>query len=252
MKISDKIRLMLLEWKKGVSEGVLSILLQLCIFTVILVSFTVAIQLDSAIGSYFTASEDGIGFYIVGYSDANDPELKRFGFYDIEIGEDGEGYACLSDLKHIWLKKIVAVVNGHDIWNSELDELLNFILFCQLSFFALGIVMLVMMLNNNTSSLALRLLQRERYITMLSQLGCKMRDCRQIFFWLFITRSMLAFAAACGLSAGCLALMNQICEKNFGVTRVFSVSYLPVLLALALSYAILFLAEFEKKWRKTV
>ena len=60
---------------------------------------------------------------------------------------------------------------GKDIWDDDLDKILEVILFGNIIFVSLTVVMCVILINSNTNSFTMKLDERSKYICMLKQLG---------------------------------------------------------------------------------
>ncbi len=252
MRILDKLKLILHECKYEKSELVLSVILQILTFTAVCFMFTLSLGIDDVCGQYMRPlNEDGYEFTFRGYTDADIEELEEKGFYNISVNQDGEllnGY--IGDTDGIWVYKIQAVLDGKDIWNEALEEILGVILFCQVVTGAIGIAMFIIMLNNLTNSFTMKLIERKNYINMLYNLGCSKGNCKSIYYGLFSMRNVLSIVMAGIINGGVIAAVNNYLYDKMKLENAFSESN-PMMLICILLLSISFMwISFEKQWRR--
>jgi len=250
MKNSDKLRLVFREYRFGCLENIISVGLQALIFTIVILLFTVSFELDDVLSGYMNPMySQGYGFDLFGYSQDDIPELEKQGFRDIEFYEDGDAYGYRDNLSDIWFIKILAIMDGKDIWNSELDEIVNYIFFGQITFLALGVVMFIIMLNNISNSISMRLMLREKYLRMMSGLGCRKSILRSIFFMVFAFRSILAILVAVAAVAVCVDKINAYLHRIMLISLGFSCFSPAYIIGIGLISIVLIFFTFERQWR---
>ena len=252
MKFWDKIRLILHEYRYEKLEWMISVGLQWLIFTSVLFLFTVAFSVDEICGEYMkTIYPEGYDFFLTGYGEQDISKLEEMGFCDISFSSVGDsGYARRDDLDGIWRHKLQAAFSGKDIWNEGLDEILCAMLFCQITFFAIGVVMLMVMLNNLSNSFTMKLMRRKHYIRMLRQLGCSRRVCQEIYYIFFALRNVLALILATGMNAFLVTMLNRYMAETMYIYASFDrVSWLMVLTLGGISMFVMWIS-FRRQWRQ--
>ena len=221
MKFCDVFKLVSHEYKYEKLEWIASVILQMFIYTSVLFLLTIAGNIDGICGKYLAPIyEDGYNFRLVGYTEADISTLEEMGFRDITFSNStNEGTAYIDELDGIWFYKIKAVIEGKDIWNADLDETLGVVFFCQVIVGSLGIVMLVIMLNNISNAIAMKLIRRKNYIQMLGQLGCARKISQRIFYLVFVIRNVCALIVAILLNSYLIKVVN---------TYMIEEMYIPV------------------------
>ena len=253
MKISDTFRLILNEYKYEKKEWILSLGLQWLIFTSVFFLFTVSGGIDEVCSVYMKPLyENGYDFFLEGYSQQDVPELTKMGFYDISFSDQGEtGYAVTDNLDKIWIYKFKATFSGKDIWNKDLDETLGIMFFCQIMLGAIGIVMLIIMINNLSNSYTMKLIRRKNYIKMLRQLGCTKKSCKQIYYGFFCMRSIIALTMAVGINSCIIRLLNRYVKESMHIAASFSEFDVRTLLVTGIVSLWGMWISFQKQLRKT-
>lgn len=252
MKFCDKFKLMLHEYRYEKLEWIISVLLQCLIFTSVLFLFTVAIGIDDICGIYMKPLyEDGYEFALVGYTKADMPKLEQMGFRDITFSQNGESIDGVRDnLTGIWIYKLQAAFDGKDIWNEGLEEILGVMLFCQVILGAIGVAMLIIMLNNLSNSFAMKLMRRQRYIQMMEQLGCSKKICQSIYYGFFGIRNVVALLISVIINSGLVSLLNKYMKEQMYIPASFQVFDWGMMFAIFVVSMSLMWLSFRKQWRQ--
>lgn len=230
----------------------ISFVLQSLIFISVLFLTTVTGDLDRICGEYIQPLyPNGYGFQLMGYQAEDIPELERMGFYNINFSNlETQGYAVTDSLENIWLCKLRAVWSGKDIWNSELDEVLSVIFFAQMIFGGIGVILLVIMMNNLSNSFAMRLMRRRPYIRMLEQLGCTQAVCRKIWYGFLGMRSIFALLCAVCVNSVLIGLLNEYMAKRMYIKSIFAPFSGGLSVGILVICAVLMWLSFRKQWRQ--
>lgn len=220
MRTKDIFRLIGYEMKHERPEWISSVIIQFVIYSMVLFLFGMAGNVDNIFCEYIRpAYPDGFEFELKGFKEKDIHTLEKMGFQDVTIYEDrGEGTGILNDLDNIWLYKLIAIMNGRDIWSAKLDMVLSIIFFVQFVFGIIGILMLLLMFNSISNSIAMKLDSRKKYIDMLVAIGCTQRICKKLYYGFFWIRNGIAYMAAIVWNSIWLTYMNQIMEKHIGIT----------------------------------
>lgn len=252
MKFCDILKLVRHEYRYEKPEWVLSLILQGLIFISVFFLLTIACDMDR-IGSEYISPlyPDGYAFFLRGYGEQDIPELEKMGFHDIEFSSEGsQGYGVTDELNGVWLCKLRAALSGKDIWNTELEEILSVIFFGQITFGAIGIVMLIIMLNNLSNSFVMKLMGRKNYIHMLKQLGCADAICRRIYYGFFSVRTVLALIFAVGANMFLIHLLNGFMAEKMYIPASFPLFQWTLVAFIGLSCMCLMWISFWKQWRR--
>lgn len=252
MKFCDKIKLILHEFRYDKAEWILSVMLQCVIFVSVLFLWTVSLGLDEICTDYLKpVYEDGYTFAISGFAEEDLPKLEQMGFYDADISEDGEVRMATTDtLDGIWIYKLKAAFEGRDIVNEEIEETLAVMLFCQIILGAVGIIMLIIMVNNLTNSYAMKMLSRKTYINMLSQLGCYQNVIESIYYIFFVIRNIVALIMAFAINAASIAWLNRYISENMKIKASFAQFDMWLVAGMVLSSVFLMWISLRKEWRQ--
>lgn len=252
MKFYDIFKLVVHEYRYEKLEWIFSTFLQIFIYTSVLFLLTIAGDIDGICGKYLRPMyEDGYDFNLVGYTKSDVSELEDMGFHDISFSNvDNSGYAIIDELDGIWLYKIKAAIDGKDIWNSVLDETLGVVFFCQIIVGSLGVVMLVIMLNNISNAIAMKLIRRKQYIKMLGQLGCSKKICQRIFFLVFIIRNICALLISIVVNRYLIQMINKyMSEKMYIQTGFVQQNWVLIGMTFFVSVCVMRIS-FRKQWRQ--
>lgn len=252
MKLCDKFKLITYECKYEKSEWILSVILQYLIFTSVLFLFTIACDIDKICGEYIKPMYlEGYDFVLKGFNEQDIEKLHEMGFREISFSdEDSLGYAVLDDLDGIWIYKLQAAFSNKDIWNEDLDEMLSMIFFCQIIFGSLGIVLLIIMMNNLSNSFGMKLIRRKKYICMLRQLGCSVSVCRRIFFCFFLIRNILSLSVAIITNSYLISALNKYMGKNMYISSSFKQYDIYMICFVTVISIFIVLISFTKQWRQ--
>ena len=206
---------------------------------------TAAIEVDHTIGAYILIASDSevLDFDLSEFSSEDAAWLEARGFINPETGSNGEIVSAYrTDLNHIWLYKIEAVLRGKDIWSMYLEDICNLVFLCQVVFGGLALVMLVVMINNITHSVTLKLSQRNRYIQMLESLGCNVRTVCSVYMLVFLIRIIIAFVIAVPAGSFLMCMVNRYLQKELLMSTTFSVIR-PDLIAISFCLIIVLLCR---------
>ena len=179
------------------------------------------------------------------------PELEKIGFRDVKFSEgsnSANGY--LDDLDHVWIYKMQAVFDHKDIWNEDVDDVLGIMLFCQVILGATGVAMLLLMINNVSNSVAMKLQRRQRYIRMLEQLGSTRQMCMSVYYTFFAIRNMLALIMAVIVNVISINLLNDYLNNRMYIGVTLPVFFWQLFVFVLLISLLLIGASFWKMWRR--
>lgn len=252
MKFWDILKLIRHEYRYEKQEWILSVVLQCLIFCSVFFLITFACNMDEICGEYISPLyPDGFEFRLNGYSVKDVSELEKMGFHSIIFSEGtNQGYGVKDSLRGIWFHKLHAVFVGKDIWNAELDEILSVIFFCQITFGAIAIALFLIMLNNLSNSVAVKLMRRKGYIQMLRQLGCSQSACQRIYYSFFAMRIVFALLPAVWINGYLIHLLNKYLTQSMYIqTSLPQYRWMPVVGIGALS-VLLMCVSFQKQWRQ--
>lgn len=251
MRLCDTLQLTKNEFRYGKIEWIISIILQILIFSCALFVFSLAMDMDRIGDAYLHKMHPGgYEFSFQGYTENDREELENMGFYNLSLDGDG-GIGITDEIKGLWLKKIKAVIEGKDIWNPEIDEFVVVIGLFQAIFLIIAILLIVVMLNNIANSYSMKLMRREYYIKMLSGLGCRKQEIKRIYYIFFSTRNLISLFASWGINVGLAVLFNRYIAELLGITSGMKI------LRIAEGISLIFLVElmmkiiFTKVWRES-
>ena len=252
MKLWDVLKLIGHEYRYEKREWILSIVLQCMIYISVFFLFTVAGDLDKVLGTYISPLyPNGFEFRLNGFHETDIPTLNQMGFHDIIIFNDREeGLGVVDDLSGIWIYKFQAVFAGKDIWNEELDEILSIMFFCQITFVAIGIAMFLIMMNNLSNSITMKLTRRTQYIMMLKNLGCPDMICKEIYYGFFFFRNIIALLLAATCNGLLFYFLNEYMMQHMYINIPFPQFHWVLIGVLCILSMILMWLSFVKQWRQ--
>lgn len=251
MNTIDLFRLIFREYRNGKREWILSFILQVIICVSVLFVFTIVCDLDYVCGAYMkNLYPNGFPFNLKGYGIEDTSTLSEMGFYDLSFSNiDKSGYGIRDSLDGIWIHKISSAFNGKDIWNSELDEILCVVFFCQIMLGIIGISLVFLMINNLSNSFAMKIARRENYMCMMSQLGCPNSVCWNIFFLGYLFSMFVAFGCAIVLSGQLIQQLNVYLSKSMYIDFAFIPYNIKIIIIMAMLDALIMFLAFRKQWR---
>lgn len=252
MRIKDIFRLIGYEMNHERTEWISSVIIQFIIYSMVLFLLVMAGNVDNMFCEYIRpAYPDGFEFELKGFTEKDIHTLEKMGFQDITIYEDrSEETGILNDLDNIWLYKLTAIMNGRDIWSAKLDMILSIIFFVQFVFGTIGILMLLLMFNNISNSIAMKLDWRKKYIDMLMAIGCTQSICKKIYYGFFWFRNGMAYMAAIGWNSIWLTFMNQIMDKHIGITIENRYTSLNLVIEIGIVGSVIVLGLLLRQWGK--
>ncbi len=228
MTNSDIARLALLEFRYDKRECILSILLHtltfLCISFLLSVTSGLVPTADEFLKPVYSSNE-GYFFTLKGYDDSDAEKLSKMGFTNLAYLKDGSVYASKKKLTGLQRQIFFARLSGHDIWNSELEDILKVLFAIECSLVFLCILLAFMSASGLSGAVSMKLLHRERYIVMLGMLGASKRQVKNVFGLYFLLRLLAAAVLSLLLNAGAVALLNRYISVVFAVDskiRLFS------------------------------
>lgn len=223
MRFYDVWKLIIYEYKYERHESIISILLQWIIYSSVLFVFTISFGLDEICSEYISPIyPSGYEFYFEGYGINDLQELENMGFYNIEFSNVGNnGLGSINNLDGIWICKMKATMNGKDIWNSDIDEILMIIFLGQTIFASIGIMILGVMFNCASNSFKMKLIRRRGYIDMIKRLGGTVRLCQKIYGGLFCIRNFIALLGAVCSNAILIFLLNRYINTKMNICSSF-------------------------------
>lgn len=251
MKFWDKTKLVFHEYKYEKVEWIISLILQWLIFTSVFFLFTIAKDINKVCSDYLKPiHKEGYCFELIGYDKSDVEELQKMGFRDIEFSEEyDKGYALIDSLENIWGYKIKASLQGKDIWNEGLDEIISVMFFCKITLVSIGAIMLIVMVNNLSNSFGMKLIRRKRYIQMLIGLGCGKEVCKSIYYGVFNVRNGIAILMASVSNALLIKMLNNYMHKRMYINSEFQGYNINLLVVMVMLSIGLMWISFRKQWR---
>lgn len=251
MRLYDTLRLVKNEFRYGKMEWIVSMILQILIFSCALFVLSLALDMDRLGDAYLhKLYPDGYEFSFRGYTRDDRSELEEMGFHDFSLDEE-DGIGKINEIKGLWLKKIKAVIKGRDIWNSEIDEFVVVIGLFQVVFGIIAILLLFIMINNLSNSFSMKLMRREYYIKMLSGLGCRKLEIERIYYIFFSIRNLLALFISLAINAGLALLFNSYIANLLGISSELDVMRIKEGICLILLVELMMVIIFKKVWRES-
>lgn len=251
MKLKDKIRLSLIEFRYDKKEWITSVILHVLVFGCVLFLSTVAIDIDYVMGKFLDKyNPDGYSCTMTGYEEKDMEKLEKMGFSDFFI-EDGiiQSGICKS-MDKAWKYKIKAILEDKDLYFQDTEEDLMVLLFVKLVFITLSAVLFILMCGNIVNALSIKISKRERYIKMLIGLGMSRKDCGNIYVRFFLFRNVSALAVSLILNAMCIIGVNRYIKRAMEFDTGFS-AFKPVSFAMMLFLCVAFMIIIIKRqWRK--
>ena len=252
MNWNDRFNLMKNEFRYEKKEWIVVSVLHFFIYSVILSLAIISFGMDDIFGEYLLPVSDGkYVFEVRGYED-DKASLERMGFTDIEFDKyHGDGSASIKTLDGIWIKKLIAVCEGKDIWNAEFDDYLGVMLFCQMSLIVLCFVLFIFANNIFINSIIFKLMRRKNYINMLSFLGCSKNVQQSIFFMFFKIRNTVAYTLAVTVAYISVKFINRYIHKSMKVNVSFNSLHVTHVVAFFIFISAVEMIVFKKHWRQT-
>lgn len=252
MRVKDTFRLVKCEYKYGKTEWIFSIIMSSLVMACILMSLTVALELSGVCSEYFESSyTEGFEFEAKGFTKDDEKWLTDRGFKITEYwDEDNECEVVTDSLDNIWFYKFEALFAGKDIWDEDLDNLLEVILFGNIIFVTLTVVLCVILINSNTNSFSMKLDERYKYITMLKQLGMTTKSCVGIYMWFFVGKGVVSLVLASGMNVLLMAFINDFMADKLHIMSEFSLIRPEMVLIVFAITILLMCISFRKIWRE--
>lgn len=248
MRRLDLFKLVQREYRFEKAESVVSILVQSLVYFLTLLLFSISHVLDEIFDHFLVKYyKDGFAFNIGGFDEGDRNLLLSMGFYEIHF--DGTAYAKRSSLRNIWYYKILSLLRGKDIWSFDLEEAMNTLLFFKILFIALGFFLLLLLINNISNSVFMKLNRRCHYIEMLNCVGYPSVLCRRIFGYFFLFRYLLSFIIAIFLYFYGIKAFNVFVEKNFHIPPCVEFKSLQIISAFAVCALLILQNTYNKAWR---
>lgn len=192
MRIRDAFKLAKWEMKIGKKEYILSVLIQGILLTCILFSVGLFCNIDRVVDSFLCKNNsDGYEFTLRNFDESDKEWLYKKGFNDLIYSDGQIIYASTDSIEHIWTKKISALIKGKDIWNEETDKIIEVILFCKIIIGFLTGVLSILLISNMLNSIDLKMLERNRYINIISGVGMKNEDIKDLYLIYFLIRMLI-------------------------------------------------------------
>lgn len=251
MNISDQLKLIYREYRNGKQDWIITFVLQFVIYAGLLFVFTIACDIDQACGEYVrTLYPNGFEFNFIGYRMEDISILSKMGFHDLSFSSVGNmGYGTTDTLEGIWIYKIYSVFIGKDIWNSDMDEILCMIFFCQVVFGIIGISLFFLMMNNLSNSFAMRITRREKYIHMMTQLGCPNNACWFIFGGAYLLSLLIAYLGAIIVNGKMIQQLNIYLTERMYIHFSFAPYDKGIIIVMGMLNAFVMFMVFRKQWR---
>ena len=83
------------------------------------------------------------------------------------------------------------MIKGKDIWNEETDKIIEVILFCKIIIGFLTGVLSILLISNMLNSIDLKMLERNRYKNIISGVGMKKEDIKDVYLIYFLSRMLI-------------------------------------------------------------
>lgn len=217
MKFCDTLRLVKNEYRDGKMEWVVSVVLQILIFSCTFFVVSLVVDMDRMGEDYLhKLYPKGYEYSLSGYTEADREELEAMGFYDLDLGEDG-GIGSTDTIRGIWIRKIKAAMDGKDIWNQDIDEFTVMLGLFQIIFGIIALLLILVMINNLSNSFSMKLLRRDNYIRMLFGLGAGKKEIRKIYYMFFSIRNLVSLLLAGVIDAGVVTVFNRHITGLLGI-----------------------------------
>ena len=131
MKISDTVRLAFNEGRNGKTEWISSVLMHAVVLVCIFLTLTVSLETGRIFNDYMKQGyPDGCEFYRDGFDENDVSWLENRGFMNIFCSEDGNvSTASIDSIEKIWIYKFQALSGRRDIWNEDIENMLEIVLF---------------------------------------------------------------------------------------------------------------------------
>lgn len=197
MRIRDAFKLAKWEMKIGKKEYILSVLVQGILLTCILFSVGLFCNIDSIVDSYLCKNNgNSYEFELRNFDESDKEWLFKKGFYDFLCSDGQIIYASTNSIEHIWTKKISALIKGKDIWNEETDKIIEIILFCKIIIGFLTGVLYILLISNMLNSIEIKMLERNRYKNIISGVGMKKEDIKDVYLIYFLCRTLIIISVS--------------------------------------------------------
>lgn len=197
MRIRDAFKLAKWELKIGKKEYILSVLVQGILLTCILFSVGLFCNIDRIVDSFLCKNNsDGYEFELRNFDESDKEWLYKKGFYEFLYSDGQIIYARTDSIEHIWSKKIYALIKGKDIWNEETDKIIEVILFCKIIIGFLTGVLSILLISNMLNSIDLKMLERNRYKNIISGVGMKKEDIKDVYLIYFLSRTLIIISVS--------------------------------------------------------
>ena len=251
MKLTDTLKLIKYEYNYGKGEWISSIVMNVIVIACILLSMTVTLEINSVCNDYISMGyPNGYKFSLVGFNEQDVEWLENRGFTKIVVSDVENGCAVNSDISRIWIYKFEALFSGKDIWNEDIDLVLEVMLFGNIIFMAISVMLFAIMSNSNSNSFNMKLNERKYYIDMLIYLGMTKSNCIRIYFIFFLMRIVLATMLATGINVIFMTVINNHIQNVLGVDTEFSLIK-PMLVVIVFIFSTVIMnLSFGKVWRK--
>ena len=252
MKISDTVRLAFNEGRNGKTEWISSVLMHAVVLVCIFLTLTVSLETGRIFNDYMKQGyPDGYEFYLNGFDENDVSWLENRGFMNIFFSEDGNvSTASIDSIEKIWIYKFQALSGRQDIWNEDIENMLEIVLFINTVFVSIGLVLCVIMVNSSNNSFSMKIDERREYIDMLYRLGASGRDCVSIFAVYFLLRELISLAAAVAVNAVVMHIINIYLTDVIHIDTGFSLFRPEIVGIVAAVSVVIMWISFGKIWRK--
>ena len=197
MRITDSFELSKWELKIGIKEYVLSILIQGLLLVCILFSIGMIVNMDCIVDGFYKKNNSGGYEFELTNFDMTDKEwLLENGFCDLGYEDNRIIFASIDSIQKMWTKKIYALIKGKDIWSESTDKILEMILFAKIIILFLILALVILLICNLSNAIELKMIERKRYMKIISNLGMNEDDIKSVFYIYFLCRMLIIILIA--------------------------------------------------------
>ncbi|WP_455760568.1 FtsX-like permease family protein [Eshraghiella crossota] len=197
MRITDSFELSKWELKIGIKEYVLSILIQGLLLVCILFSIGMIVNMDCIVDGFYKKNNSGGYEFELTNFDMTDKEwLLENGFCDLGYEDNRIIFASIDSIQKMWTKKIYALIKGKDIWSESTDKILEMILFAKIIILFLILALIILLICNLSNAIELKMIERKKYMKIISNLGMNEDDIKSVFYIYFLCRMLIIILIA--------------------------------------------------------
>lgn len=244
MRIRDTLKLAKWELKIGIKECVVSLMIQCVLLACIIFSLSLFCGIDDVVDNYLRGENtEPYKFQLRNFDEGDKAWLYKNGFFFFCYDDDENIIlASTNSISNIWSKKIYALINGKDIWNEETDKIIEVILFGKIVLGALVIILAVLMISNILNSIELKMLDRNYYKSIISSIGMRKKDVKDVYLSYFLCRSLVVVLLAELIYWAMNTVVNNYIDKIMKINFCISFRGMENAITGVLLFSVTFLA----------